>query len=357
MPQETSFKVGFSADFLDQNRQPIFPDIGLSLLDSEPHISHEFLPEYRPEYAAGQLAGYDVLITLKPRITAASLHGVERLCAIGRCGVGYDNVDLKACTEKDIAVYIAPEGVIRPIAESIVLLVLALSHNLLHKDRLIRKGRWSESTTKLGREPRDRTVGTVGLGNIASEAVRLLRSFGVQRFLAFDPFAKAATFTSLGVTQVSLEELLRDSDYVLINCPLTAETKHLIGARELGLMKPTAVLVNTARGPIIDQAALIHALESRAIGGAALDVFEKEPLEDDSPLLALDNVILTSHSVGWTEELFRDLGRIDCVGAINVSRGIPPAHVVNREVLDRPGFVRKLEEYARRIGTGTARSR
>src|SRR3984885_1301373 len=153
MPQETSFKVGFSADFLDQNRQPIFPDIGLSLLDSEPHISHEFLPEYRPEYAAEQLAGYDVLITLKPRITAASLHGVERLCAIGRCGVGYDNVDLKAGTEKDIAVHIAPEGVIRPMAESIVLFVLALSHNLVVKDGLMRRGQWKESTRKLGREP------------------------------------------------------------------------------------------------------------------------------------------------------------------------------------------------------------
>lgn len=119
-------------------------------------------------------------------------------------------------------------------------------------------------------------------------------------------------------------------------------------------MKQTAVLINTARGPIIDQGALIHALESHAIGGAALDVFEKEPLEDDSPLLGLDNVILTSHSIGWTEELFRDLGRIDCAGAVNVSRGIPPANVVNREVLERPGFRRKLEAYAKHIGRGTA---
>jgi phosphoglycerate dehydrogenase-like enzyme len=350
MPRKAAFKVGFSADFLNQEGHLRFPDIGLSLLDSEPNISYEFLEEYRPEYVASQLAGYDVLITMKPRVTAASLHGVERLCAIGRCGVGYDNVDLKACTEKDVAVYIAPQGVIRPMAESIVLLVLALSHNLVQKDRMIRKGHWADSTYRLGREPRDRTIGTVGLGNIASEAVRLLRNFGVARFLAFDPFVNDAAFTNLGVARVSLEDLLRDSDYVLINCPLTAETKHLVGARALSLMKPSAVLINTARGPIVDQGALIHALESRLIGGAALDVFENEPLEDDSRLLGLDNVILTSHSVGWTEELFRDLGRIDCEGAINVSRGLPPANVVNREVLERPGFKRKLEDYAGRIG-------
>jgi phosphoglycerate dehydrogenase-like enzyme len=347
-----TFNVCFSADFLDQNRHLLFPDIGLSLLESEPGISYKFLEEYQAEYAAHQLAGCDVLITMKPRVTATSLHGVERLCAIGRCGVGYDNVDLNACTEKDIAVYIAPKGVIRPMAESIVLLVLALSHNLVQKDRMIRNGNWAESTKKLGREPRNRSIGTVGLGNIASDAILLLRNFGVVRFLAFDPFAKDSAFTNLGVVRVSLEDLLRESDYVLINCPLTAGTRHLIGARELSLMKPSAVLINTARGPIVDQTALIHALESRAIGGAALDVFEKEPLEDDSPLLMLDNVILTSHSVGWTEELFRDLGRIDCSGAVNVSRGIPPADVVNQRVLERPGFRRKLENYAKRIGKG-----
>src|SRR6202040_2526841 len=112
---------------------------------------------------------------------------VERLCAVGRCGVGYDNVDLAACTEHDIAVYITPQGVVRPIAESIVLFVLALSHNLVRKDRMVREGRWVESTRALGREPRERTIGSIGLGNICREAFHLLRGFGVGRFLAFDP--------------------------------------------------------------------------------------------------------------------------------------------------------------------------
>jgi len=353
MTTEKFFRVGFSADFLDEQRQLIFPDIGLSLLDSEPDISYEFLSDYRDVYVPEQIASYDVIITMGPSLDASSLQEIERLCAIGRCGVGYDNVDLLACTENDIAVYITPGGVIRPMAESIVLLVLSLSHNLVIKDRMVREGRWVASRRKLGRGPRDRTIGTIGLGNIACEAIRLLRNFGVGQFLAFDPYVADAKARELGVELVSLDGLLQRSDYVLVNCPLKPDTRHLIGERELGLMKSDAVLINTARGPIIDQVALIDALKSRAIAGAALDVFEKEPLESDSPLLKLENVILTSHSVGWTEELFRDMGRIDCEGVVALSKGNPPASVVNEKVLKRPGFLKKLEHYAERRNGGT----
>ena len=188
MPTEEPFKVGFSADFMDENRKLIFPDLGLSLLEAESGISYEFLTENLPEYVPSQLSDLDVLISMKPRVTASSLQGVERLCAIGRCGVGYDNVDLAACTEHDIAVYITPAGVVRPMASSIVLMVLALSHNLVLKDRMMRQGRWVESTRKLGREPRDRVIGTIGLGNIAREALRLLHNFTPAEFLAFDPY-------------------------------------------------------------------------------------------------------------------------------------------------------------------------
>jgi len=342
---KSPFRVGLSADFLDENRQLVFPDIGLSLLESQPSIEHAFLPDYRAEYIPEQLEDFDVLISLKPRVTAASIAGVERLCAIGRCGVGYDNVDTIACTERDIAVYITPAGVTRPMGESIVLLVLALGHNLVRKDRLVRQGRWAESTRPLGREPRGRTIGTIGLGRIAKEALRLLAVFHVDRFLAFDPVLTADDARKFGVESVSLDELLRRSDYVLINCPLNQETHHLIGERELGLMKPEAVLINTARGPIVDEGALIRVLEEKRIRAAALDVFEREPLDPDSPLLNLDNVILTSHSVGWTEELFRDMGRIDCEGALAIKSGQPPAHVVNPAVLQRRGFQRKLDQY------------
>ena len=231
------------------------------------------------------------------------------------------------------------------MAESIVLFVLALSHNLVLKDRMMRQGRWMESTRKLGGEPRDRVVGTIGLGNIAGEAIRLLRPFGIARFLAFDPYAPAGRARNWAWNWLTWIRCSTSPTTLLVNCALTPETRGLIGQRELSLMKPEAVLVNTARGPIVNQSALIHALESGLIRGAALDVFEKEPLESDSRLMALDNVILTSHSVAWTVELFRDMGRMDCEGALAVQRGEAPLHVVNRDVLARPGFRKKLEAF------------
>lgn len=346
------FRVGFSADFRRADGTLAFPDIGLSLFEGIDGLEYEFIREYRAEYTPEQIVDYDVVISLKPRITEHSLEGVTRLCAIGRCGVGYDNVDLRACTERGIAVYITPEGVVRPVAESIVLLVLALSHRLLQKDRLVRQGRWVESTQPLGREPRDRVVGTIGLGNIAAEAIRLLRVLNVRRFLAFDPYVSPERAEQMGVHTVPLDTLLQESDFVLVNCPLTAETRELLGREQFAQMKPDAVLINTARGPIVNEGALIEALQTGRIAGAALDVFEQEPLRVDSPLTAMDNVILTSHSIAWTEELFRDLGRIDCEGALAVYRGDPPQSIVNPRVLENPLFLDKL---ARRKAALTCR--
>jgi phosphoglycerate dehydrogenase-like enzyme len=344
-PDAATFRVGFSADFCREDGTLVFPDIGLSLLNEVPRVAYEFLPDHRAEYAPGQLASYDVLISLKPRITAQTLEGVARLCAIGRCGVGYDNVDLEACTDHGIAVYITPGGVVRPVAESILLMMLALSHRLLEKDRMVRQGYWTESTHRLGREPRDRVVGTIGMGNIAIETIRLLRGLDVRRFVAFDPYVSQARAAELGVDLVTLDRLLSASDYVLVNCPLTPETRGLLGPEQFARMKPDAVLINTARGPIVDENALIRALKEGQVAGAALDVFEKEPLPADSPLASMNNVILTSHSIAWTEELFRDMGRIDCLGALAIYRGEVPAHVVNPQVLSHPRFIEKLACY------------
>lgn len=336
------FRVGLSRDFLDDAGNLAFPDIGLDRLRG---VEYRFLDTYQAEYPPSQLDGFDVLISLKPRVTRASLVGLTRLTAIGRCGVGYDNVDLAACTEQDIAVYITPGGVIRPMAESVVLLLLALSHRLTIRDRMVRAGSWAESTRKLGREPRGRTLGFIGFGNIAQEVVRLLGPFHVGRFLAHDPYVNSAIAEAASVELVAMQSLLEQADFVVVLCPLTPETRGLIGSTELGWMKSDAVLINVARGPIVDEQALVDALRRASIGGAALDVFEREPLDAASPLIALGNVILTSHSIGWTEELFRDMGQIACEGALAVRCGEVPANVVNREVLDRPGFRRKLDSY------------
>lgn len=337
-------EIFLSADFLNESGGLVFPDIGLDTVAGETRLRHRFLSDYRAEYAPEQLQGADVVLSLKPRVTAASLEGVTQLCAIGRFGVGYDNVDLAACTASDVAVYITRQAVVRPVASSIVLLVLAASHNLVWKDRLIRKGEWVASTRVLGKEPRGRVLGSVGLGNIAREALRLLAPFGFSELLGFDPAVSELD----GVRMVSLETLFAESDYVLINCPLNAATRGLIGDSLLRRMKRDAVLVNTARGPIVDEAALTRVLQEGLIKCAALDVFEQEPLQAGSVLTELDNTILTSHSLCWTEELFRDMGRESFAGVKALARGVAPANVVNPEVLTRPGFLAKLE----RLGGG-----
>lgn len=332
--------IALSADFLNESGALVFPDIGLSTIAGNARLHHRFLADYRAEYTPDQLQSADVVLSLKPKVTAASLEGVTRLAAIGRFGVGYDNVDTAACTAADVAVYITRQAVVRPVASSIVLLVLASAHNLVWKDRLMRQGEWVASTRKLGKEPRGRVLGTVGLGNIAREALRLLTPFGFAEMLAYDPAVKSAE----GVRMVTLEALFSESDFVLINCPLMPQTRGLIGESLLRRMKPDAVFINTARGPIVDEAALTKVLQEGAIKCAALDVFEQEPLQQGSPLTGLDNTILTSHSLCWTEELFRDMGRESFAGVLAMANGDAPVNVVNPEVLTRPGFLAKLAQ-------------
>jgi phosphoglycerate dehydrogenase-like enzyme len=200
----------------------------------------------------------------------------------------------------------------------------------------------------LGTEPRDRIIGTIGLGRIAREAIRLLSAFEPARVLAYDPHCTEDIADSEGVELVSLDELLRVSDYVLVNCPLLPETRGLIDAAAISQMKPSAYLVNTARGSIVDEDALADALEAGKLAGAALDVFTQEPLLDvNHRLLQLDNFIATSHSIGWTEELFRDMVREACAGAAAISQGKAPQNVVNPDVLNRSGFQQKLEFWAK----------
>ena len=151
----------------------------------------------------------------------------------------------------------------------------------------------------------------------------------------------------LGVTLVDLDTLLKQADFVTISVPLNDETYHLIGERELSLMKRTAFLINTARGPIVDQKALTQCLAEKRIQGAALDVFEQEPLDPNDPLTKLDNVILAPHAIGFTDELFRGLGEEDIRGILQVAAGNIPANVVNKDVLEKEGLKRKLEAYAK----------
>jgi phosphoglycerate dehydrogenase-like enzyme len=223
--------------------------------------------------------------------------------------------------------------------------MIALGHNMRVKDNLARTGQWHERSKHMGRELRHRTLGVIGLGGIARKTIELLRGFNMNPPLACDPFVSEETASALGVRLVSLEELLSQADFVSIHCPLTEKTRGMIGARELALLKPDAYLLNTARGAIVDEDALYEALKNRRIAGAALDCFAQEPITTPHRFSELDNVLLAPHSIAWTDELFRDIGRAACQVMVDLSLGAKPHGVLNPEVFDRPAFQAKWQRF------------
>ncbi len=288
---------------------------------------------------------FDAILALGIQIDAQSLRGVERLALVSRWGVGYNTIDTGALTEANVALAITPGAVRRPVAEAILTLIFGLTTNLLQQDRVVRSGKWRGDLPRLGRNIKGRVLGSIGCGNIALELFRMVQSLGFERLLAYDPYISPDHARSLGIELVPLDRLLRESDFVTVNALLNSETEGLIGASELRMMKPTAYLINTARGPLVQEPALLQALREKWIAGAGLDVFEVEPLPAGSPFRELDNVILAPHGLAWTEEIVRDNTIEACANIRAIARGEAPASVVNREVLRRPGFLRKLEQY------------
>ncbi|MBM3995630.1 MAG: dehydrogenase [Planctomycetes bacterium] len=333
-------RVCLTRDFLNPDGSPGFGDIGLQRLD-DAGIAWEYLAERTPELRPDQVRDHEALLLLGPQVTAATLDGADRLTLIARFGVGYDNVDVEACTRYGVMLTITPDGVRRPVAASALTFILALSHKLLIKDRLTRAGRWAEKLHHIGMGLTGRTLGIVGFGNIGRELARLAEPFGLRR-VAFDPYAKPAEAASQGVELLELDDLLGLADFVCICCALTPSTRNLINAERLNRMKPTAYLINVARGPIVDQAALTRMLQERRIQGAGLDVFEKEPMDPDDPILKLENVIVAPHALCWTDECFLGNGVSACQSICDLALGRIPANVVNREVLDSPLFQSKL---------------
>lgn len=327
-----TFRVGVTRDFVNDSGEPGMGDIGLDMLTQAPGTAWEFLAEDTRELRPDQIRGYDALLALLPRITARTLEGADRLAIIARWGVGYDSVDVEACTKGGILVTITPDGVRRPVAVAAITFLLALSHKLLAKDHLTRAGRWADKLDYMGMGLTGRTLGVIGLGNIGREVFTLAAPFGM-RHVAYDPYVRPEQAAAIGVELMVLEALLRAADYVCITCALTSETHHLINANRLALMKPMAYLINVARGPIVDQYALTEALRERRIQGAATDVYEGEPVDPTDPLLALDNVIVTPHAICWTDEFALGCGRSACESILDVAAGRVPKYIVDRAVL------------------------
>jgi phosphoglycerate dehydrogenase-like enzyme len=328
------FRIGITRDALDAQSNPIFDPAVLNLLD-RPSVEWEFLDRFEPEITPETARRYDALCMMGGRLTRGSLAAEPlRLKIVARLGVGYDSVDVEACTERGVVVTITPDGVRRPVATTVVLFVLALSHKLLVKDRLTRAGRWAEKTNHMGLGLTGRTVGAIGLGNIGQELFRLLRPFDMIH-VAYDPFANESVARELDVELCDLDAVLRRADFVSVMCPLNDETRGLIGAREIGLMKPSAYLINTARGPIVDEKALYEALSARCIAGAGLDVLEVEPAPSDNPLFALDNVIVTPHALCFTDECLAGLARSAFEAVLAVASGQAPKFMLNGSALAR----------------------
>lgn len=335
------FRVALTGDFFAADGSTRYPDIGLSVFDDQKQIEWVKFEEHRTPIGAEQLAGVQGVIVLTPAVTAETVSQSRDLLAVGRFGVGYDAVDVDACTRADVAVFITAGAVDRSVAEATVGWMIALTHQTRAKDILVRTGRWDERSRYMGRELRDRTFGAVGFGGIGRATVRLLQGFGMKTPVVFDPFLTPQTAEAEGVRAVPLDELLAEADFVSIHCLLTDQTRGLIGPRQVALMKPDAYLINTARGGIVDEDALFNALSEGRIAGAALDCFNDEPVTQPHRFGRLDNVLLAPHCIAWTDELFRDIGRSVCQGMVDFSLGKTPRGVVNPQVFERPGFVEK----------------
>lgn len=341
------FRVALTADFHDDSGKPQFDDLGLDVFDRQTHVSISSFKSHRSIIEPEQLTGVNGVVVLSPQVTRNSLDGCRDLLAVGRFGVGYDTVDVDACTKSNVLAMIASGAVDRSMAEATITWMLALTHHVLQKDRIVRTGRWDERTRYMGSELRERTLGVIGLGGIGRQLVALLRGFGMRESLAYDPFVPSDVPDTLGVRLVDLDELLATADFVSIHCPLNKLTRGMIGARELRMMKRNGYLLNTARGGIVDEQALYEALRDRRIAGAAIDCFEREPVVTPPPFAELDNVLLAPHSISWTGEMFRDIGRTACQAMLDLSLGRRPNGVLNPELFSRSEF---LEKWSQIIG-------
>ncbi len=270
------------------------------------------------------------------QINRRVIEAAPQLQLIIRYGVGLDTLDIPAATEHGVVVAHYPDFCQPEVANHAIMLLLAVAKKLVVHDRAIRAGRWGSVDRAPAPAIHGQTLGLISLGAIAREVAVRARALGMT-VTAYDPYEADATFEALGVGRAaSLEELLRGADHVSAHPPLTAETRGMMGAEQFALMKPEAIFVNTSRGPVHDEAALIAALEAGEIGGAGLDVFEAEPLAAESPLLAMDNVVLTPHSASYSDLAFQRMKERVGRTVVSVMRGRWPsefATIPNRDAV------------------------
>jgi len=279
------------------------------------------------------------LVGVMPLTSRSVLERCPKLKVVSRFGVGVDSIDLEAATELGVLVCNVPGSNTSEVADHAVALLLALTRRVPDAVRTTREGVWGRDWKVLlnylssVRRIAGHTVGIIGFGNIGRAFATRIRGFGPERIIACDPYVEQTTADIYGVRLVPLEELLRESDYVTIHCSATDETRHLLNRETLALMKPTALLGNTARGPIIDGQALAEALSDGVIEAAALDVTEKEPIDPSDPLLRLPNCIVTPHLAGFSPVFLEQCGIRQAENVVRVLTGKAPHGIANPEAI------------------------
>ncbi len=336
------FKVGLTRDLGNGSGGFSWGNVSIETLAP---LSWEFMSNTEPFLAPQDFLGYDGVAFAGVGINADSFGAPEDSpLVISRFGVGYDNVDLAACTRAGVALTITPDGSKKPVATAALTLMLGTMFRVVAKDNQARGFDWANRIQGLGTGVNGKTVGTIGLGNVASEFFRLLAPFETRR-LAFDPWKKVEEAAAINVELVDLQFLLKECDVVIVTAALTPETRHMLSTSEFATMKSSAILINISRGPIVDEAALVAALQNGTIAGAGLDVFEVEPISHENPLMKMGNVIVTPHNLAWTDELALGMGKSAFGSIKSISRGEIPQFVVNRDVLDTPQFTSKLSKF------------
>ncbi|OGP90495.1 MAG: hypothetical protein A2156_05605 [Deltaproteobacteria bacterium RBG_16_48_10] len=317
--------------------QPIEQE-AVSLLKSA-NVEIVLAPDKKPEIVAPLLKGVQGVILRTGIFFGKELmNQADDLLVISRTGAGVDNVDVPAATEKGILVTNVPGANSRTVAEHALALIMALMKQLPRLDREVRQDNFGIRYKTLPRDLTGKTLGLVGLGKIGSELARMCHQSFDMHILAYDPYLPPEVQSSLKswVDFCDLEKLFKASDIISLHIPLSPTTQKIVGARELGWMKPSAYLVNASRGGVIDEAALIQCLKEKRIAGAGLDVFAKEPPERDNPLKELDNVILTPHIGGLTLECGIKMAVFAAQANLDVFQGKKPDGMVNPEVLSHP---------------------
>ncbi|MCD6448170.1 MAG: hydroxyacid dehydrogenase [Thermoplasmata archaeon] len=285
--------------------------------------------ELRGEELAREIGKYDALMVRSAtKVTRDIIERAERLKVIGRAGIGVDNIDIDAASEKGIYVVNSPTGSTRSVAELTFALMFALARHIHRADATMRQGIWAKKKLK-GIELLGKTLGLIGSGNIAREVAKMANCLGM-KVLVYSPHCTQEKASEMGAELKSLEDIFRESDFVSLHIPKTEETYHMVDERLLSLMKPTAYLINVARGGVVDEEALYKVLKERKIAGAALDVYEKEPPEK-SPLFELENVVFTPHIGAATKEGQIRAGVICAEQILKVLDGKEPDYWVNKD--------------------------